>query len=91
MGQGVRIVGDLVDVEEQRAGNVGQGVLMLAVALLVRKKPAGVDDTDVGRPQMILQPGGGDEGIDVGHARGLYLIFPANPGSAGRVPSGRRD
>src|ERR1051326_7322692 len=56
MGRGVRLVRDLVDVEEARARNVRREVFVAAAAAAGGHVPAGVYDDEVGLAQMFGQP-----------------------------------
>ena len=57
------VIGDVVDVEEDGAGDAALGVERFGVARIVRHEPGGVDDADVGRVEPLGQPGAGDDGI----------------------------
>ena len=52
MGQGVRSVGDRVDVEELRAGNMLDQILGVGIAALGREMPRGIEDDEVRRVEM---------------------------------------
>ena len=64
-GQHVRqlggMVGDGVDIEERRAGNMGGDELGLGVALERRQVERAVDDRDLGLAQPRREPVGGDQ------------------------------
>jgi len=64
-------VGDLVDVEELRAGDVRPGIFRLRVAACVGHVPRGVEHPHVGRAQMIGQPAGGDQKLRVFAVHGV--------------------
>jgi hypothetical protein len=66
------VIGDVVDVEEDRARNAALGVERLCVARIVRHEPGRIDDAQVGFAQAFGEPGAGDDGIGgIGHGRTL--------------------
>ena len=79
--QRVRVVGDGLDVEEDRAGHVDLLELGRRVALEMRQVERGVHHLQVRLAQMGGEPLGGDERIRQGRAH------RAPPGAAGRSGS----
>ena len=76
--QRARGVGDLVDVEEHRAGNVLVGELRLGIALLRRQVERAVDEADVRRVEVGRQPVGADQGVGSGVvSSGRFLLTAA--------------
>lgn len=66
--QGAALIGNVFDVEEARAGNMGGAVFRAGVAACVGKIPRGIEDAQVGVAQMGGEPVGGNEGLGiVGH------------------------
>src|SRR5471030_513627 len=55
------MIGDRVDVEEDRAGDVTFEIFRLGVAFFARKEKSGVENRDIGRVQIFGQPRGRDE------------------------------
>ena len=45
-------IGDLVDVEEDRAGNMLGEIFLMRVPVLGRHVPGGIDDDEVGRIEL---------------------------------------
>jgi len=66
MGQGVARIGDLVDVEIDRARNVRLGVFGLCVALHRRKVPGPIDHMNVGRGKVLGKPLGAYQRVRIG-------------------------
>ena len=56
MGQVGALVGNLVDIEEARAGDMGRLILCLRIAAHVGQVPRGVEDAQVGVLQMGGEP-----------------------------------
>ena len=75
MRQRIVGVGDLVDVEEYRAGDVLVDELRLGIALLRRQEERAVDDAHVRRVEMVSQPRGADEGVGSGGGHLSLLSF----------------
>ena len=90
VGQRRPLVGDLVDVEEERTGDVGFGPLLAGIALEAGQVPGAVHDAKVGLAEMGREPVRGDERADhgpillrAGHARRFPLV---SAGRAGAKP-----
>ena len=79
-GQHVRqrrlLVGEVVDVEEQRAGNVLGEILRLGVAARGRQMPAAVEDEQVGGIEMLGEPVGLDDPL-LGGVEHFSLSVPS--------------
>lgn len=56
VGQVRRLIGDFIDVEEHRAGDVGRLVGRPAGARVVRHEPGGVDDPQILVIEVGFQP-----------------------------------
>ena len=54
--QAGRMVGDGVDIEEDRSGDVAGEIFAPRIAVFRRQKEAGVDDREIGRAKMLLEP-----------------------------------
>jgi hypothetical protein len=65
-------IGDAVDIEEHRAGNVAGEIFSLRVAGRVGHVPAAVEHNQVGIAEVAGQPVGGDERV----VHGGLLISP---------------
>ena len=63
MGQIGRGIGDAVDIEEDRAGDMAGEIFGLRVAAGTGHVPAGIDHDQIGIAQMLGQPLRGDEGV----------------------------
>ncbi len=55
MGQGALAVDDLVDVEEDRAGNMLGEIFRARILAFARHVPGGVDDHKIGRVELALE------------------------------------
>ena len=59
----VRAVGNLVDVEEARAGNVRRQIFLAAAAPARRHVPAGIDDDEIRVLKVLREPFRGNERV----------------------------
>jgi hypothetical protein len=70
-------IGDAVDIEEDRAGNVAGEVVRLCVARGIGHVPAAIEHHDIGVAKMGGQPVGGDEWIVHDASSGIALWYAA--------------
>ena len=67
VGQIRRVVGDLVDIEEHRAGNMALEVFRTWIAVLRRQIPGTVDDAHIRRIEQPCQGIGVNQGVSAHH------------------------
>ncbi len=73
VGQRIVEIGDLADVEEHRAGDMGGDIFGLGVAIVGRQEEGRVDDAQVRRAELVRQPFGRHQRVH------LLLLAPAQP------------
>ena len=66
-------VGDRIDVEELRAGNVARVVLGQRIAVLRRQVPRSVEHLDA--IEVVGQPGGFNKGVGIGVGHGIGPLY----------------
>ena len=57
------MIGQLVDVEKARAGNVGVQIFLASVPSAGRHEPARIHDRQIGLAKMLREPGGGNQRV----------------------------